>query len=48
MTRKLCINGYPYSNKPQIKQRRTNNIDWTKGYANGRYGDDDEDYTEFR
>ncbi|WMJ90042.1 hypothetical protein [Anaerocolumna sp. MB42-C2] len=34
-------------NKPQLKQRRTNNIDWTKGYANGRYGDDDEDYTEF-
>ena len=33
--------------KPQIKHRRTNNIDWTKGYANGRYGDDDEDYTEF-
>ncbi|QHQ60811.1 hypothetical protein Ana3638_08555 [Anaerocolumna sedimenticola] len=34
-------------NKPQLKHRRTNNIDWTKGYANGRYGDDDEDYTEF-
>ncbi len=31
--------------RPQVKQRRTNNIDWTKGYANGRYGDDDEDYT---
>lgn len=34
-------------NKPQVKHRRTNNIDWTKGYANGRYGDDDEDYTKF-
>ncbi len=34
-------------NKTQVKHRRTNNIDWTKGYANGRYGDDDEDYTEF-
>lgn len=34
-------------NKPQIKHRRTNNIDWTRGYANGRYGDDDEDYTEY-
>lgn len=33
--------------KPQVKQRRTNNIDWTKGYESGRYGDDDEDYTEF-
>lgn len=33
--------------KPVMKQRRTNNIDWTKGYANGLYGDDDEDYTEF-
>lgn len=33
--------------KPPVKQRRTNNIDWTKGYANGLYGDDDEDYTEF-
>ncbi len=30
-----------------IKHRRTNNIDWTKGYANGRYGEDDENYTEF-
>ncbi len=34
-------------NRPQVKHRRTSNIDWTKGYANGRYGDDDEDYTEF-
>ncbi len=33
--------------KVMIKQRRTNNIDWTKGYANGLYGDDDEDYTEY-
>jgi hypothetical protein len=33
--------------KPAIKHRRTNTIDWTKGYANGLYGDDDEDYTEF-
>jgi len=31
----------------KVKQRRTNNIDWTKGYANGLYGDDDEDYTEY-
>jgi hypothetical protein len=34
-------------NRPVLKQRRTNNIDWTKGYANGLYGDDDEDYTEY-
>lgn len=34
-------------NKPLIKQRRTNNIDWTKGYAKGLYGEDDEDYTEY-
>lgn len=34
--------------KPQMKKRRTGNIDWTKGYAKGRYGDDDEeDYTEY-
>ena len=31
--------------KPQVKQKRTNNIDWTRGYQNGLYGDDDEDYT---
>lgn len=29
------------------KQKRANNIDWTKGYENGLYGDDDEDYTEY-
>jgi hypothetical protein len=33
--------------KVKLKQRRTNAIDWTKGYANGLYGDDDEDYTEY-
>lgn len=33
--------------KVKVKQRRTTTIDWTKGYANGLYGDDDEDYTEF-
>ncbi|MFU0827176.1 MAG: hypothetical protein ACFWTJ_06490 [Lachnoclostridium sp.] len=33
--------------KPQIKHRRTKNIDWTRGYANGLYGDDDENYTEY-
>lgn len=31
--------------KPQVKQKRTNNIDWTRGYQNGLYDDDDEDYT---
>lgn len=34
-------------NRTAVKQRRTNNIDWTRGYANGLYGDDDEDYTEY-
>lgn len=35
-------------NKPQAKKRRTGNIDWTKGYAKGLYGEDDEeDYTDF-
>lgn len=33
--------------KVKIKQRRIHTIDWTKGYANGLYGDDDEDYTEY-
>jgi hypothetical protein len=33
--------------KPIIKQRRTTNIDWTKGYAKGLFDDDDEDYTEY-
>lgn len=35
-------------NKPMIKHKRTSNIDWTKGYNMGLYGDDDEDYTEYR
>lgn len=34
-------------NKPMIKQKRTSNIDWTKGYNMGLYGDDDEYYTEY-
>jgi len=34
-------------NKPSVKHRRTNNIDWTKGYEKGLYDDDDEIYTEF-
>lgn len=33
--------------KIRMKQRRTKTIDWTKGYAQGLYGDDDEDYTEY-
>ena len=31
--------------KPQMKQKRANNVDWTRGYQNGLYDDDDEDYT---
>ncbi len=34
-------------NKPSMKKRRTGNINWTKGYTTGLYGDDDEDYTEY-
>lgn len=34
-------------NKPMIKHRRTNNIDWTKGYEKGLFDDDDELYTEY-
>ena len=34
-------------NKPMIKHRRTNNIDWTKGYEKGLFDDDDEIYTEY-
>ncbi|SHO47826.1 hypothetical protein [Anaerocolumna xylanovorans] len=35
-------------NKPPMKKKRTGNIDWTKGYAKGLYGDDDEDdYTDY-
>lgn len=34
--------------KPQLKKKRTSNVDWTKGYAKGLYGDDDEeDYSEY-
>lgn len=44
----LEINKKPEDqNKPQLKQKRTNNIHWTEGYSNGMYGDDDEDYTQF-
>ena len=44
----LEINKKPEEpNKPQLKQKRTNNIHWTEGYSNGMYGDDDEDYTQF-
>ncbi|MFV0343637.1 MAG: hypothetical protein ACK5JH_12255 [Anaerocolumna sp.] len=31
----------------KVKQRRTNTIDWTKGYSKGLYGDVDEDYKEY-
>jgi hypothetical protein len=35
-------------NKPSVKKRRTGNVNWTKGYTTGLYGDDDEeDYTEY-
>jgi len=34
-------------NKPLVKHRRTNNIDWTKGYEKGLFDDDDEIYTEY-
>lgn len=34
-------------NKPLVKHRRTNNIDWTKGYEKGLFDDDDETYTEY-
>jgi hypothetical protein len=34
--------------KPQAKKKRSNNIDWTKGYENGLYNDDDEDYLLYR
>ena len=30
-------------NRLQPKKKRTNNIDWTRGYENGLYGDDDDD-----
>jgi hypothetical protein len=33
--------------KPQVKQKRAKSIDWTRGYQNGLYNDDDEDYTMF-
>ncbi|BCJ93146.1 hypothetical protein acsn021_07150 [Anaerocolumna cellulosilytica] len=33
--------------KAQTRHRKTNRIDWTKGYEKGLYGDDDEDYTEY-
>ncbi|WP_343209742.1 hypothetical protein [Anaerolentibacter hominis] len=33
--------------KAHGKQKNGKNIDWTRGYQNGLYGDDDESYTEF-
>lgn len=31
--------------RPHKKAKSGKNIDWTKGYENGRYNDDDEEYT---
>jgi len=40
-------NKWPKPNKPLVKHKRTNNIDWTKGYEKGFFDDDDEIYTEY-
>lgn len=36
--------GKPGSSKPQVRVKRTNNIDWTREYENDSYDDDDTYY----
>ena len=43
MQKKSQENKKEKSNRPLMKRKRTNNIDWTRGYENGLYGDDDDD-----